>query len=87
MGVIPGETISRRYAATAMGLVVCTGEVVGGFGIVSFAGVLADRTSLAATLLLQAGCALVAGLLCPLLTETAPVKVRAAQAAQLAGAA
>jgi predicted MFS family arabinose efflux permease len=87
MGVIPGETISRRYAATAMGLVVCTGEVVGGFGIVSFAGVLADRTSLAATLLLQAGCALVAGLLCPLLTETAPVKVRAARAAQLAGAA
>jgi len=87
MGVIPGETIARRYAATAMGLVVCAGEVIGGFGIVSFAGVLADRTSLSATLLLQAGCALVAGLLALLLTETAPVKVRSTQGARLSAAA
>ncbi len=87
MGVIPGETISRRFAATAMGLVVCAGEVVGGFGIVSLAGVLADRTSLSTTLLLQAGCALLAGLLALLLTETAPVKVHTAEAARLSAAA
>jgi MFS family permease len=87
MGVIPGETISRRYAATAMGLVVGVGEVLGGFAIVSFAGVLADRTSLSATILLQAGCTLVAGLLSLLLTETAPVKVRGAEATRLAAAA
>ena len=30
MGVIPGESIPRKYAATAMGLVVCVGEVLGG---------------------------------------------------------
>jgi MFS transporter, ACS family, hexuronate transporter len=77
MGVIPGETIPRRNAATAMGLVVCTGEVVGGFGITSIAGKLADMSSLAAPILIQAGCALIGGVLCFFLLETAPAKVRA----------
>jgi predicted MFS family arabinose efflux permease len=77
MGVIPGETISRRYAATAMGLVVCVGEVIGGFGITSVAGRLADLSSLATPVLLQIGCAAIAGVLCLFLVETAPAKVRA----------
>jgi MFS transporter, ACS family, hexuronate transporter len=84
MGVIPGETISRRYAATAMGLVVCTGEVAGGFGVNSLAGVLADARSLATPVLIQAACALVGGALCLLLLETAPSKVRAAAADRMA---
>ncbi|MEP7246845.1 MAG: MFS transporter [Gammaproteobacteria bacterium] len=87
MGVIPGETISRRYAATAMGVVVCVGEVVGGFGIVSIAGKLADMTSLAAPILLQIGCALVGGLLCLFLVETAPAKVKAGAARAVAAGA
>jgi MFS family permease len=77
MGVIPGETISRRYAATAMGLVVCAGEIGGGTGITSLAGALADVWSLATAVQIQAGCALVGGLLSLLLIETSPVKARA----------
>ncbi|MGH8260311.1 MAG: MFS transporter [Steroidobacteraceae bacterium] len=80
MGVIPGETISRRYSATAMGLVVCAGEVVGGFGINSLAGVLADRWGLATPALMETACAVVGGALCVLLVETAPSRVRAAAA-------
>ncbi|HUN26210.1 MAG TPA: MFS transporter [Steroidobacteraceae bacterium] len=84
MGVIPGETISRRYSATAMGLVVCTGEVVGGFAVTSLAGKLADLWTLAVPVLIQAGCAIMGGVLCLALIETAPVRVRTAQAHRLA---
>src|SRR5579883_1880592 len=80
MGVIPGETISRRYAATAMGLVVCTGEVVGGFGLNAFAGALADQWGLATPVLIETACALVGGALGLALIETAPSRVRAAAA-------
>jgi MFS family permease len=80
MGVIPGETISRKYAATAMGLVVCAGEVVGGFGITSLGGKLADLSSLTAPVLMQVICAALGGRLCFFLVETAPAKVRAAAA-------
>ena len=82
MGVIPGETIPRRYAATAMGLVVCVGEVLGGFGLTSLGGAIADATDLTAPILMQVGCALCGGVLCFFLVETAPVKVKdlAAQA-------
>ncbi|HXS28496.1 MAG TPA: MFS transporter [Steroidobacteraceae bacterium] len=84
MGVIPGETISRRYAATAMGLVVCAGEVMGGFGINSAAGALADRWGLATPVLMQAACAFLGGILCLFLIETAPSRVRAATADRVA---
>ena len=83
MGVIPGETISRRYAATAMGLVVCVGEVLGGTGIILASGVLADAWGMPAALLIGAGCALAGGLLSLLLIETAPVRVRTAEAHRL----
>ncbi|HTW37725.1 MAG TPA: MFS transporter [Steroidobacteraceae bacterium] len=84
MGVIPGETISRRYAATAMGLVVCVGEVLGGTGIITLSGVLADAWGITTPILIGAGCALVGGLLSLLLIETAPVRRRTAQAHRLA---
>jgi MFS transporter, ACS family, hexuronate transporter len=80
MGVIPGETIPAKYAATAMGLVVCAGEVVGGFGITSLAGKIADLSSRETAILMQAGCALIGGLLCFFLVETAPAKIRAVAA-------
>jgi predicted MFS family arabinose efflux permease len=83
MGVIPGETISRKYAATAMGLVVCAGEVLGGFGITSLSGVLADRSgTLNTALMIQVACAAIGGVLCLFLLETAPAKVRRNVAAQ-----
>lgn len=84
MGVIPGETISRRYAATAMGLVVCAGEIAGGSGITTLAGALADVWGLATPVLIEAACALIGGLISLALIETAPVRVRAAAARRLA---
>ena len=84
MGVVPGETIPRRYAATAMGLIVCVGEVFGGFLINILAGKLGDVYSMRLTLLIQAACTLIGAALCLLLTETAPVRVRAAQAHRIA---
>ena len=61
-----------------MGLVVCAGEVFGGFGITSLAGKLADLThSLATPILMQVVCAAIGGLLCFFIVETAPAKVRA----------
>jgi MFS family permease len=79
MGIIPNETIGRVQAATAMGLIVCIGEVVGGFGITTAAGKLADRTTLAAPFLVMTACAAVAGLICLFLQETAPVRLGAAR--------
>jgi MFS family permease len=87
MGVIPGETISRAQAASAMGLIVCIGEVAGGFGITTLAGRVADLTSLAAPFLLMTACTAVAGLLCLFLEETAPAKRKAPERVALATAA
>jgi MFS transporter, ACS family, hexuronate transporter len=77
MGIIPSETISRRYAATAMGLIVCVGELVGGFAAPILAGWIADRTSLAAPLMVTGVLVLTSGLLACFLKETAPAKIRA----------
>ena len=75
MGVVPGETVSRSLAATSMGLVVCVGELIGGAGIPPAAGWLADRTSLAAPIIVVGVCAFCAGIAALFLKETAPRKV------------
>jgi predicted MFS family arabinose efflux permease len=80
MGIIPNETIGRVQAATAMGLIVCIGEVAGGFGITSAAGHLADRTTLAAPFIVMTVCAAVAAVFCLLFEETAPVRHRLREA-------
>ncbi|MEJ0039270.1 MAG: MFS transporter [Gammaproteobacteria bacterium] len=77
MGVIPGESMPRKYAATAMGLVVCVGEIAGGTLLVALAGVVADWTSLSGAILMMAACGAIGCVLCFFLVETAPVKVRA----------
>jgi predicted MFS family arabinose efflux permease len=74
MGVIPGETLPARYAATGMGLVICVGEVVGGSGAPTAGGRAADLTTLAAPIQLAMACAFGAAFLCLFLKETAPVK-------------
>jgi len=87
MGVIPGESMPAKYAATAMGLVVCVGEVVGGSGINALAGVVADATnSLPNAVLVQAACGAIGCVLCLFLVETAPARVLRAGAAQTAAA-
>ena len=85
MGVIPGESMPRKYAATAMGLVVCVGEIAGGTLLVYLAGVLADATgSLSSAILMMAACGAIGCVLCFFLEETAPVKVRADTAGAVA---
>ena len=74
MGVIPGETLPPRYAATAMGLVMGIGEVVGGAGTPTAGGWAADLTTLAAPIQIAAACAFCAVILSLFLKETAPVK-------------
>jgi predicted MFS family arabinose efflux permease len=76
MGIVPGESISVRYASTVMGLVICTGEVIGGFVVPTFAGWMADQTSLKAPMIMAAAGAFLAGTFALLLKETAPAKVR-----------
>jgi MFS transporter, ACS family, hexuronate transporter len=80
MGVIPGESIPRKYAATAMGLVVCVGEVFGGSGLVALAGKMADLTQLSTAVLMMAGSGAIGAVLCFFLVETAPVKSKASAA-------
>ncbi|HEX4023360.1 MAG TPA: MFS transporter [Steroidobacteraceae bacterium] len=87
MGVIPGETVPSRYAASAMGLIICIGEVIGGSGINALAGRLADLSARPTVPVgIEAVCALIGGLLCLLLIETAPAKVHpAARSSVIAG--
>jgi len=75
MAVVPGETLSVRHAATAAGLVVCIGEVVGGAGSQFIGGWAADRTTQAAPIQIAVACAIGATILSLFLKETAPVKV------------
>jgi MFS family permease len=80
LAVIPGETLPPRYAATAMGLVVCIGEVFGGFVAPLVGGRWADLTTLAAPIQLAAICVIGAVILSLFLKETAPVKTGSAAA-------
>ena len=84
MGVIPGESMPRKYAATAMGLVVCVGEVVGGSGLVALAGKIADLTQLSTAILIMAASGAIGCVLCFFLVETAPVKTQARAAQTMA---
>jgi len=76
MGIVPGESVSARHAGTVIGLVICTGEVIGGFVVPTLAGWVADQTSLRAPMVMAAVGAFLAGTFALLLKETAPAKVR-----------
>jgi MFS family permease len=80
MATIPSETIPARYVATAVGLAVGTGEVLGGVSAPAVAGSAADRYGLDAPLLIQMACALVGALLALALKETAPKRATATAA-------
>jgi predicted MFS family arabinose efflux permease len=75
MGTIPSETIPARYLATAMGLVIGVGEVLGGVSSPAIAGWAADHYSLRVPMFMEAGCALIAAALGLFLTETAPARL------------
>jgi MFS family permease len=78
MGVIPSETVPKTLAASSMGLVVGAGEIVGGVLSPTISGWIADRTSLAAHMVVMMVCALCGGLLSLFLRETAPGRAKAA---------
>lgn len=89
MGTIPGESLPRASVATAMGIVVGVGEILGGVCGPIIAGQLADKTSLGrdAPMLMMIFCAVAAGVIALFLKETAPSRVADAAASRNAAAA
>lgn len=75
MATIPAETVSRAVMATALGLIMGVGEVVGGFVAPALAGQLSDVFGLGAAMLVSSGAAVLVALLGLALTETAPARV------------
>jgi ACS family hexuronate transporter-like MFS transporter len=77
MGTIPGESLPRSSIATAMGIVVGVGEILGGVCGPLIAGALSDNTTLGlkAPMFLMMALAAVAGVIAFALKETAPAKV------------
>ena len=72
MATIPSETIPARYVATALGLIMGAGEIVGGVLSPVLAGVAADRLGATAPFWISAGGAALATVLALFLVETAP---------------
>lgn len=77
MAIIPVETVGPASAAKVLGLVVGSGELLGGVLGPSVAGIIADLTDLTAPFWLMAGLTLLAAILSLGLIETAPVRVQA----------
>lgn len=75
MATVPSESVDPRYVATALGLSMGMGEVVGGVLAPSLAGVVADATSLAAPLWIMAGLTALSFLVALFLRETAPSQI------------
>ncbi len=80
MGTIPSETIPARYVATALGMTVGLGEILGGVLSPWIAGWAADLYGLRAPLVIEAGCAVSATVLALFLQETAPSRLAGAAA-------
>ncbi len=72
MATIPAESVDPRLTATLTGVVMGTGEVLGGVLSPFFAGTLADAYGLTAPLWLMLGCTLAAGVCALGLIESAP---------------
>ena len=74
MATIPAETVPPAVMATALGLIMGVGEIVGGFVAPALAGQLSDVFGLGAAMLISAGAAAVVTLLSFALVETAPAR-------------
>jgi MFS family permease len=75
MATIPAETVSRAVMATALGLIMGTGEIVGGFAAPALAGALSDSFGLGTAMVIASGAAAVVVVLSFALVETAPARV------------
>jgi MFS transporter, ACS family, hexuronate transporter len=72
MGTVPSESVSPRHMATALGICMGTGEILGGVLAPSLAGSIADRVGLQAPLWMMLGTTIAGALLAFGLRETAP---------------
>lgn len=75
MATIPAETVPRHLMATCLGLIMGTGEIVGGFIAPWMAGIFSDVFGLQVSMFISSGAAAVVVLLSFALKETAPLKV------------
>jgi ACS family hexuronate transporter-like MFS transporter len=74
MATVPSETLPPAVLATALGVVMGSGELFGGVLAPTVAGWGADRYGLGAPLLAELACTLIASVLAIFMTETAPAK-------------
>ncbi|MFZ6049583.1 MFS transporter [Pseudomonas sp. CR3202] len=72
MATIPAETVPRAVIATALGMIMGIGELVGGFVAPTIAGFAADRYGLSIVMWMSCGGALLAAFLSLFLQETSP---------------
>jgi predicted MFS family arabinose efflux permease len=72
--IIPTETVSAGFTATAIGLATLVGEIVGGTLAPAISGAIADRYGLGASLWIAAGGAFVVFLAGIFMKETAPAR-------------
>jgi len=74
MATIPSETIPPRLLATAIGVVIGVGEILGGVSAPTLAGHAADLHGMQWPMYIMAGCAAAGTFFALFLRETAPVK-------------
>jgi predicted MFS family arabinose efflux permease len=72
MATVPSESVAPHHMATALGICMGTGEILGGVLAPSLAGSIADRAGLQAPLWMMLAVAVVAALFALGLRETAP---------------
>lgn len=75
MATIPAETVPKAQLATALGLIMGFGELVGGFAAPMLAGLAADHYGLSVIMWISFFAALTAAFFAIFLKETAPVIV------------
>ncbi|WP_460000564.1 MFS transporter [Paradesulfitobacterium aromaticivorans] len=76
MAIIPGESVSKTLVATAMGLIIMVGELIGGTVTPALAGFMADKYGITMTMWFALGGAVIQFLPSLFLKETLASKVK-----------
>jgi cyanate permease len=75
MATVPSESVDPLHAATALGLAMGSGEVLGGAFGPTIAGFASDHIGRTAPLWIMVGLAIAAGIAATFLRETAPSQI------------